>query len=139
MGFINHLRINRAIFVYCIFFTTNWASSSTSLQLRLRRPDGVTYVSVADSDATFRSDVLPYLVLEDWQGLGADYDRTLMSWFRNFQENWGSLAESYGERFYRMWKYELLSCAGSFRARKNQLWQIVLSPQGLQGGYRAPR
>lgn len=28
------------------------------------------------------------------------------------------LKESYDDRFYRMWKYYLLSCAGSFRARK---------------------
>lgn len=75
-------------------------------------------------------------VLEDWQSLGADYDKTLMGWFRNFQGNWGSLDSHYGERFYRMWKYYLLSCAGSFRARQNQLWQIVLSPRGVQGGYR---
>jgi hypothetical protein len=26
-----------------------------------------------------------------------------------------------------MWVYYLLSCAGSFRARRNQLWQIVFS------------
>ena len=42
------------------------------------------------------------------------------------------------ERFKRMWTYYLLSCAGSFRARKNQVWQIVLSPMGVVGGYRAP-
>jgi len=26
----------------------------------------------------------------------------------------------YGERFYRMWEYYLLYCAGSFRARHDQ-------------------
>ncbi|UCG12445.1 MAG: cyclopropane fatty acyl phospholipid synthase [Deltaproteobacteria bacterium] len=78
-------------------------------------------------------------VIEDWESLGPDYDKTLMNWYRNFHMNWASLKDSYGERFYRMWKYYLLSCAGSFRARQNQLWQIVLSPKGVQGGYRAPR
>jgi len=38
-----------------------------------------------------------------------------------------------------MWKYYLLSCAGSFRARSNQLWQIVLSPKGVSGGYKSIR
>jgi cyclopropane-fatty-acyl-phospholipid synthase len=38
-----------------------------------------------------------------------------------------------------MWKYYLLSCAGSFRARKNQLWQIVLSKKGVPNGYQAIR
>ena len=76
-------------------------------------------------------------VLEDWHNFGADYDRTLMHWFENFKRNWYILQKSYDERFFRMWSYYLLSCAGSFRARHNQLWQIVLSPQGIPGGYRA--
>jgi cyclopropane-fatty-acyl-phospholipid synthase len=38
-----------------------------------------------------------------------------------------------------MWRFYLLSCAGSFRARYNSLWQLVLSPHGVPGGYRAPR
>jgi len=78
-------------------------------------------------------------VLEDWQSFGADYDRTLMSWYRNFERSWPGLKEVYGERFYRMWRYFLLSSAGSFRARYRQLWQIVLSPKGVPGVYDAPR
>ena len=78
-------------------------------------------------------------VLEDWHNFGADYDTTLMHWFRNFHDNWPQLQHRYDSRFYRMWKYYLLSCAGSFRARRNQLWQILLSPTGVPGGYRAPR
>ncbi len=78
------------------------------------------------------------LVLEDWQNFGTDYDKTLMHWFKNFDNNWEHLKEHYDDRFYRMWKYYLLSCAATFRARKNQLWQIVLSPKGVPGGYRAP-
>ncbi len=78
-------------------------------------------------------------VLEDWHSFGTDYDKTLMQWFRNFHENWDALKECYDERFYRMWKYFLLSSAGSFRARGNQLWQVVLSPKGVRRGYRRPR
>jgi len=29
-----------------------------------------------------------------------------------------------------MWRFYLLSCAGAFRARNNQLWQIVMTRQG---------
>jgi cyclopropane-fatty-acyl-phospholipid synthase len=76
-------------------------------------------------------------VLEDWHGFGADYDKTLMHWYENFNNSWHILKQDYDERFYRMWKYYLLSCAGSFRARYNQLWQIVLSPRGVPGGYNA--
>ncbi len=47
--------------------------------------------------------------------------------------------ENYDEVFYRQWCYYLLSCAGSFRARKNQLWQFVFSKNGLAGGYESLR
>ena len=78
-------------------------------------------------------------VTEDWHNFGADYDRTLMAWHDNFRQHWPELEARYGERFRRMWEFYLLSCAASFRARRNQLWQIVLSPRGIPGGYRAPR
>lgn len=78
-------------------------------------------------------------VLEDWHNFGADYDKTLMHWFRNFNNNWNVIRKDYDERFYRMWKYYLLSCVGSFRARKNQLWQIVLSANGVPAGYQSVR
>lgn len=79
-----------------------------------------------------------YFVIEDVHNFGADYDRTLMAWHRRFEAAWPSFAEQYGERFRRMWRYYLLACAGSFRVRANQLWQIVLSPRGVAGGYRRP-
>ena len=78
-------------------------------------------------------------VMEDWHNFGAYYDKTLMAWYRNFESNWEIIKSDYDKRFYRMWKYYLLSCAGSFRARKIQLWQIVFSKKGVLGGYRPIR
>ncbi|MDO8664232.1 MAG: cyclopropane fatty acyl phospholipid synthase [Candidatus Liptonbacteria bacterium] len=78
-------------------------------------------------------------VVEDWHNFGADYDKTLMAWHRNFEANWGQLQNRYSERFHRMWNYFLLSCAGAFRARNSQLWQIVLSKNGIPGGYKSIR
>lgn len=78
-------------------------------------------------------------VLEDLHNFSADYDKTLMAWYKNFKTNWDKIKNNYDERFYRMWKYYLLSCAGTFRARKNQLWQIVLSKNGVPGGYTSIR
>ncbi len=78
-------------------------------------------------------------VMEDWHNFGADYDRTLMAWHENISNGWERLKDRYDERFYRMWTYFLKSCAGSFRARRNQLWQVVLSKYGLAGGYRSVR
>lgn len=78
-------------------------------------------------------------IVEDWQNFGADYDKTLMAWFRNFDAAWSALRAKYGDRFYRMWKYYLLTCAGTSRAREMQLWQIVLSKNGVAGGYTGVR
>lgn len=78
-------------------------------------------------------------IIEDWHNFSADYDPTLMVWFNNFDRNWNTLKDKYDTRFYRMWKYYLLSCAGLFRARAMQLWQIVLSKSGVPGGYYSIR
>ena len=78
-------------------------------------------------------------VMEDWHNFGADYDKSLMSWYHNFEKHWPELKTQYSERFYRMWKYYLLSCAGMFRARAAQLWQVILSKNGVAGGYQSIR
>jgi cyclopropane-fatty-acyl-phospholipid synthase len=78
-------------------------------------------------------------VVEDWHNFGAYYDNTLMAWHENFVQQWDNLKAHYDERFYRMWTYYLLACAGSFRARSNQLWQVVFSKRGVVGGYLSPR
>ncbi|MGD2135826.1 MAG: cyclopropane fatty acyl phospholipid synthase [Gemmatimonadales bacterium] len=78
-------------------------------------------------------------VIEDWHNFGADYDETLMHWYRNFERQWPTLSDRYDERFHRMWRYFLLSSAGGFRARRTHVWQLVLSPRGVPSGYRAPR
>jgi cyclopropane-fatty-acyl-phospholipid synthase len=78
-------------------------------------------------------------VVEDWHNLGADYDPTLMAWNERFEQAWPELQAKYGERFRRMWRYYLLQSAGAFRARYMQLWQIVVSPNGVPGGYTAVR
>ena len=75
-------------------------------------------------------------VMEDWHNFGADYDKTLMAWHANFSAHWPTLQQRFDQRFFRMWSYYLLSCAGAFRARDLQLWQIVLSRRGIQGGFR---
>lgn len=69
-------------------------------------------------------------VMEDLHNLGPHYDKTLLAWHNNFQKAWDKLKNKYSETFKRMWDYYLLSCAGSFRARHIQLWQIILTPYG---------
>ena len=78
-------------------------------------------------------------VIEDWHNFGADYDRTLQAWRDNIEQAWPRLPARYDERFRRMWRYYLAGSMACFRARLIQLWQIVLSPGGVPGGYVAPR
>lgn len=75
-------------------------------------------------------------VLEDWENLSINYEKTLLAWNDNFEANWPQLSSSYDERFRRMWRYYLLLCAGWYRSRALQLFQVVLSKDGLLGGYR---
>jgi len=69
-------------------------------------------------------------VMEDWHNFGEDYDQTLMTWHDYFEAAWPRLRDRYGDRFYRMWRFYLLTSAGSFRARNLQLWQIVMTKPG---------
>lgn len=78
-------------------------------------------------------------VMEDWHNFGVDYDKTLLAWYANFVANWDQIKSKDSERFFRMWKFYLLSSAASFRTRRNQLWQIVLSKNGIPGGYQSIR
>jgi cyclopropane-fatty-acyl-phospholipid synthase len=77
------------------------------------------------------------MVIEDLHNFGPDYDRTLMAWKANIDAHWSEISDQYDTRFKRMWDWYLMSSAGSFRARKLQLWQIVMSPAGVPGGYLA--
>jgi len=81
------------------------------------------------------------LLIEDMHNFGPDYDKTLMAWFANFERAWPQLRAAFPERpqrFYRMWKYYLHVCAGAFRARDLQLWQLVISNNAGETPYRRP-
>ncbi len=101
----------------------------------------VTYVNEWTDKYIFPNGMIPSVaqiakaaeglfVMEDLHNFGPDYDKTLMAWYANFEKAWPQLEKTYGERFYRMWRYFLLSSAGGFRSRFNQLWQIMLTKPG---------
>ena len=79
-----------------------------------------------------------HFVMEDWHNFGADYDKTLMAWYERFLASWPEIADNYSERFKRMFSYYLNACAGAFRARDIQLWQVVFS-RGIEHGLRVAR
>jgi cyclopropane-fatty-acyl-phospholipid synthase len=117
---------------------------------RCLKPDGIAFVhtiggnqSSTGGDAWYDKYIFPngmlpsvaqlgaaleeYFIVEDWHNFGPHYDKTLMAWHANFEKAWPDLRAKYDERFRRMWRYYLLACAGGFRARHMQLWQIVMS------------
>lgn len=80
-----------------------------------------------------------HFLIEDWHNFGQDYDRTLMAWVAKFEHAWPTLAPRYGEKFRRMWLYYLKCCAGFFRSRQGQLWQLVLGGRERRETYRSIR
>jgi cyclopropane-fatty-acyl-phospholipid synthase len=120
---------------------------------RCLKPDGVAFIHTIGGNASittgepwtdkyiFPNGMLPSItqlgkamegkfVMEDWHNFGPYYDNTLMAWHKNFNDAWPRLKGKYDERFHRMWNYYLLSSAGGFRSRSQQLWQIVMTRPG---------
>ncbi len=89
----------------------------------------------------FRNGILPSLPqierasrglfnFEYLDNIGPDYDPTLMAWWERFDAAYPTLKANnpvYDERFYRMWKFYLQSCAGLFRAKVTHDWHILFS------------
>ncbi|MDN3700630.1 cyclopropane fatty acyl phospholipid synthase [Vibrio artabrorum] len=74
----------------------------------------------------------PAFNMEDLHNIGQSYDLTLCAWYENFHKAWTTKQIDYDERFYRMWKYYLLSCAGAFRCRDLSVWQMSLTKVGTK-------
>jgi cyclopropane-fatty-acyl-phospholipid synthase len=68
-------------------------------------------------------------IVKDVKNIGSNYDPTLLAWEENFRRAWPRFADRYGERFRRMWRFYLLSCAGAFRARSLQVFSILFSKE----------
>lgn len=77
-------------------------------------------------------------VMEDWHNFGSDYDKTLMAWHERFNQAWPELSSRYSATFRRMFNYYLCACAGAFRTRDIELWQVLFS-RGVEGGIRVYR
>jgi len=132
-----------------------WKNYRGYMQLvdRLLAPDGVAFIHTIGGNVPrthiepwfdkyiFPNAVLPtlarltsamegILIPEDVHNIGEDYDRTLMAWWHKFDAAWPTLRARYGDTFYRRWKYYLMACAGAFRARSQQLFQIVMTRPG---------
>jgi cyclopropane-fatty-acyl-phospholipid synthase len=75
--------------------------------------------------------------IEGMENYGPHYDRTLLAWEENLRRDWPRFAERFDERFRRMWCFYLLSCAGAFRARSLQVFQILFAKEkAIEGNLR---
>ncbi|MGO4221937.1 cyclopropane fatty acyl phospholipid synthase [Lysobacter sp. TAF61] len=114
----------------------------TNLSVNVTDPWIARYIfpnSMLPSAAQIAQSCEGQFVMEDWHNFGADYELTLQAWLDNVERAWPQLPARYDERFRRMWRFYLSASMASFRSRHAQLWQLVLSPRGVPGGYIAPR
>lgn len=67
------------------------------------------------------------LQVRDAFRFGADYERTLLQWDKNFTAHWPTIAPlGFDERFFRMWRYYLHYCAAGFRTQRLDVVQFEL-------------
>lgn len=68
------------------------------------------------------------LTVDQMEGFGESYARTLAEWNRRFQAAWHRLKPmGYDERFKRMWEYYLAYCEAGFRAGSIDVQRIQLA------------
>jgi len=73
-------------------------------------------------------------IMEDWHNFGNYYADTLQAWYERTLDFYQKTDNpKYDIKFQRMFKFYLLSSKAQFRTRKSQLWQIILSPNGIKG------
>jgi cyclopropane-fatty-acyl-phospholipid synthase len=76
--------------------------------------------------------------LLDVESLRLHYAKTLDFWAKNFEKHVEKVREKYGERFVRMWRLYLNSCAASFRVSGLNIHQILFS-KGLNNNLEMTR
>lgn len=84
--------------------------------------------SMAPSQRQIIEAVDGLFIVRAWQSIGANYDPTLLAWRSNFERHWPKLKKGRDERFQRMWRFYLSASAAAFRARKLDVWQVLLAP-----------
>ena len=65
----------------------------------------------------------------DVESLRMHYTRTLLEWYKNFQNNKDKVKEMFDEKFIRMWSLYLCSCAAAFNNGVVDLHQILFSKE----------
>ena len=66
-------------------------------------------------------------LIEDWENVRPDDDRTRMAWCRSFEAAWPDLQRDSLAVVQRFWGYDPQGCTGFFRSCHGQLWPVVIS------------
>jgi cyclopropane-fatty-acyl-phospholipid synthase len=82
--------------------------------------------SMLPSQQQIASAIAGLFLIDGWQRIGGHYERTLLAWRANFERH----CASRDGRFRRMWNFYLSACAAAFRAKKLDVWQVLLVPVG---------
>lgn len=123
-------------------------TSNKSHPFNSRSPRFMTQYIFPGGELPIASDLLTYsedlFTVEDVQSLQRSYFTTLKAWHKNFNDSWDKhLKDQYdhqqGGKFFRMWNFYLLACAGAFDARVTQLHQVVYSKHGRKEDYQWAR
>ena len=81
----------------------------------------------------------------DVENLRRHYAKTLDAWAERFERRWPAIhaldPKRFDERFRRVWRTYLVSCAEMFRSRngRTHLFQVLVSKGNLAGGYPMSR
>lgn len=88
--------------------------------------------AVIAQPSTILKSVTPELVVEDIQNLRHDYSKTLHAWYQNLEAAREVDKRLADERFFRMWRFYLLTTAGSFATgTRMQVWQMLFTKHGV--------
>ncbi|MDD2958688.1 MAG: cyclopropane-fatty-acyl-phospholipid synthase [Lachnospiraceae bacterium] len=63
----------------------------------------------------------------DVENLRLHYNRTLLKWLKNFEENLGEIRKMFDETFIRMWRLYLSACAATFHNGIIDVHQILMT------------
>ncbi|WP_246052811.1 SAM-dependent methyltransferase [Leptospira semungkisensis] len=74
------------------------------------------------------------MFLHELEDIGRNYDKTLMSWHKDFEENISAIQSmGYDESFIRKWRYYFSYCAAAFYMRNISVVQVVYTRPNNRG------
>lgn len=121
-------------------------TTNGSAPFHVRNPRWTTKYVFSGGELPFVSDMLTFskdlFTVEDVQSLGKSYQKMLLAWHQNFNDNWEKYLKAkydsqQGGKFFHMWNFYLLHCAGAFDSRCIRVHQAVYWKYGRKEEYKS--